>query len=1583
MASEYRYNVVVDVSINPQTNQGKTQVRGALNQIEQEAKRSRQNIERDHARSTTVLKNQEKELTDYHARLSASRRQTAIENFRAQENAHKKMITDAVALENSKNQRIAASNRNFHQQRFRDMQAAGQREEALMKLQMARQKKLMHDVQMGSQGLIYSPGQIRNQTASQASGQTRLSNFATSQINGGLADIDSILKGQKIADANRQVDALTKTTAKSTNALGMWGQAFKGAFIGAVAGITFSTIISGITGIARALGQAAVASVQFAADFEQTTNALKVFTGSTKLAQTELAAVGEVVKSVPGLRLQDAEVGYQRLRALGFEAKIAKGFIKELGEEKLLSGANDEAVERVIFNFAQIASGGQKISQELREIVTQMPTLKKVFQDAFGSINYGELQKLIDSNPDKFFQDLIDTMAQGDSVTGGFHSGITDLTNVLTQAGREFGKPLLQPLTDSIRDITTLIDANKNVWAEWGQSVGDSIQGVSDIMRALSESGAFRALVGNNTNGQTALADGLFGFSSIQGRRTRERREEINRPFGGKFIGGDATILKSDAEREAEIAESNAQNKADRIAENARKRELTLLKESGQSRIAILKDQSSVELALAESADALTLDQIMRKNKRISDIEQNHIKQEIARQSDYFNQVIALTTDTDEQAKLTLERNEKISGLNTQLRISEIEEAKQTRDDLRQILEQRRQDAIQFNQLEVRTVQQNIEKQNFALEQGLAQGTIKYEEYYQRQIEISNSNLAGLTKLNKDNLALQLQDEKLSLEARNNLIKESALEEQQLIQDNQQRIFQIEQQLLEQRKSLIRDYVGFIQSTISSASSVIENFTGLLFGQGATSGRSNQAIDFILGAGKTELKEIQNTIKNIYANQNLGSAMSDPQKNVLSDLEARSNSLRTSLERLEPLFDKVKEIYKGFDPSAQGVDRLERDLLIQRQRGDVQSINTQIEAQERIVNLTTEQVAREKELQVLINLKQQRDALGIQNLREQEEQYRKSIDGLKEYNKALADGDALATAFAQNKAIKSRLEDEGALMERIIAQQDYLQNGGVNEALRSQSEILEHIIDLRFKEYEIFTRSSKAQIDISQQLVFSQNEANARVLEFLAQQKGVTDIVSDAKINLLTSAYSGLDSVVGRLTQKFGIFSDAIRETITSLIKLALNPFLRRLFGGGAGGSAAIPGIPGLGGGGGFGQFGTPPFVSNFGSFGSSGGNFSGGSTGGALNSELLHAGLSQGSSGTVGGTGRASFSGILSSLAPVLGGGLGSALGGGSGLGGILGGVGGLAGGALVSALLSGSLTGATTGGIFAGGGLLGLSAVGGITLAAAPLLLLGAYFLGRNKARRRDETTRNQAMIDALKGLDDILSGVKSDRIDGQSALQQADQIRATYVENMSQLKDKKTRRIALADVSRLDSKISEIKAAVSAQESRKARLELSVPTFASGGSLGRYTNSNHVYNPQGYQSGGQAFGYFPSSGTTASFNERGSEYILDAETTRNVGVPELDKMRASRGKYVPAKYMGGLPGNSGGGGAQAPVIENHFVINQTDSGITVEMVKSIVRNATGSEENTANFVNNLVKKGGQPLNTLARSIENANKK
>lgn len=437
------------------------------------------------------------------------------------------------------------------------------------------------------------------------------------------------------------------------------------------------------------------------------------------------------------------------------------------------------------------------------------------------------------------------------------------------------------------------------------------------------------------------------------------------------------------------------------------------------------------------------------------------------------------------------------------------------------------------------------------------------------------------------------------------------------------------------------------------------------------------------------------------------------------------------------------------------------------------------------------------------------------------------------------------------------------------------------------------------KEADIQARESMiaSQVKIADATIYHSDQANAKVLEFLAQQKTVTDAVADAKIGVIQGTYNLIDKGLDKITSKLGAVGSILKDLLSTLIKASLNKFFLSLFGlNPQGGGTATAGGSG-GGGGGFlsgllhaiggggsvssgGVFsngtvgGTPPFVGNFfAPSGGVGGTFGGGALGSGGNpfaapsvlqmlglggpslSSSSVSGAAGGAAGAAGKAGVGAGGGILSQIfgggslgqlgkglgqaAPLLGLALGSQVGGSSITGQILGGIGGLAGGLAV-----GIGTGAigASGGIIGGlvGALGGTLAATGILAAVAVPLIIGAWLLGRDKLRKTEEKQRTAVLTDSKSKLSAILDDLRGGRIDSATALANAQAIRADYLTQVGTLKDKKTRNIAIATVRELDAIIGQISAAGAESDAASERFKLLVPTFATGGNIAFVSNA-----------------------------------------------------------------------------------------------------------------------------------------------
>ncbi len=382
-------------------------------------------------------------------------------------------------------------------------------------------------------------------------------------------------------------------------------------------------------------------------------------------------------------------------------------------------------------------------------------------------------------------------------------------------------------------------------------------------------------------------------------------------------------------------------------------------------------------------------------------------------------------------------------------------------------------------------------------------------------------------------------------------------------------------------------------------------------------------------------------------------------------------------------------------------------------------------------------------------------------------------------------------------------------MEFRLAQWRNFETSRYEEAKKAQDELdslddqIRHATDLDPQKIEIERRKAvleEAQADgnakasmaanaerLANAQIYHADRANAQVMEYLAKQKSVDDIVADARINTMEAVFGAIDAGLSKITSKLGIFGDIVKEIISGFAKMALSKVFMTLFGlspagsttqqsKGGGITSIFQGlIGGFGANNGasgsmiFGQGpgGTPtfsggPVMGNDGIVRNiqrviSGGNAPAGSkstqgiTG--LFSDYGQGGLTlPPEAGRVGAWGQLGnipggvqsglavalagktglARGLGSSLAPMLpflGAGLGSKLGGG-GFGSILGGAGGLLlGGAgafgLAGLLGTGTALAGTTGTVFGAGGFLGTAlGTGGAGAGAGSLASLGAFF-------------------------------------------------------------------------------------------------------------------------------------------------------------------------------------------------------------------------------------------------------------------
>lgn len=714
---------------------------------------------------------------------------------------------------------------------------------------------------------------------------------------------------------------------------------------------TFRAVENLLSGIASAATNAAIESVKVSAEYEKTRKSLEVFTGSARLANAELAEVSELARNTQGLSLPDAEKGTLRLRALGFEAKTARDLVAGIAKNKVLSGSDEQAVNRVIQNLEQLRAGSPQVKKDVQQMVLAIPTLSKVINESFGSVE--KFQAALRKNPDEALTKFAEAAKNTQVGNAGLSDSIIKLQNEFLTAQRLFGEPLLEPVTEGVKSLTKYLEENKEVWRGWGNYVADIIAGINaPDASSIPKPPEYNTL----PELDEAYNSGKIGFWKYATRGTSltiRDLDQMTRQFGEpdaistylnekQKVGQDQRILREGSKRlrpdgtidfsefsggktqkEIEADNKAIADKAKEDRERVRQQELTSIKRNADAVAAISKNRYETEQSLLDVNIRYTDQQEAAYIQRSAQIKQSFYAAERSRIESYYGKVISLSeAGSDEALKAEADKQKELANLNTQ----EVSEAYKTQRQIleleRKIQDERRQNNIKFNQIQANESQQTGAKQLFELQRNLDKGNVDYRDFYNQQVSIANDSLKTLLELNRKNLDLELQDKTLTFEQIRNLRRESALEDQRLTQENAERLYQIEKDSVERQKDLISTFAEFRSNIIASASDIQGGFADLFFGKGSTGGQSRTAVNALLDGYREGFnglsQEIEKYRQKAHAEDARLRTLSKNKSVVSTQTSDISSEIQKAQSDLKSLEDNLKMLTQGVSGFEQG-----------------------------------------------------------------------------------------------------------------------------------------------------------------------------------------------------------------------------------------------------------------------------------------------------------------------------------------------------------------------------------------------------------------------------------------------------------------------------------------------------------------------------------------------------------------------------------------------------------------------------------------------------------------------------------------
>jgi tape measure domain-containing protein len=226
-------------------------------------------------------------------------------------------------------------------------------------------------------------------------------------------------------------------------------------------------------GLSAPLGAFGIAAIKAAGDIEGLSLAMKsTFANagrSASEAATEIAALQEAAKA-PGLEFEQAVRASIRLQSVGFSAEESRKTITELANAIAATGGSAENLTSVTQQFAQMASKGSVLQEDLSIIKENLPSISGLMQKAFGTTTAEGLRNLGITGK-QFIEEMTKGMEGMARVEGGISNSITNAGSAITQflagVGQEINK-------------TFDLSSKSDQFSAYLKQLGDTFKNLSD-----------------------------------------------------------------------------------------------------------------------------------------------------------------------------------------------------------------------------------------------------------------------------------------------------------------------------------------------------------------------------------------------------------------------------------------------------------------------------------------------------------------------------------------------------------------------------------------------------------------------------------------------------------------------------------------------------------------------------------------------------------------------------------------------------------------------------------------------------------------------------------------------------------------------------------------------------------------------------------------------------------------------------------------------------------------------------------------------------------------------------------------------
>jgi tape measure domain-containing protein len=336
-------------------------------------------------------------------------------------------------------------------------------------------------------------------------------------------DPDGFVRGTTIVkQKSKELDAAATATQGSFGDIGQSVKFATAEFDSAIPGLQeiislFKIAGVAVVGMTAAMIAFGAAAANQNADLEAIRMGYAAYSDGAEDAAIKLKRLEEVAR-LPGLGFEEAIQGATRLRAVGFDARLAERALMGFGNALALVGGGKNELDRVILALSQIQSKGKVSAEEINQIAEVVPQIRQLMKDAFGTGDTEAIAKKFGSQ--EFILGIMEALDKLPAATGGAKNAFENMGDAIKRIMDQAGEAINRVFVPAINEVTKFGDflSSENFFGKAVDQMMTKFSGFSNqIMGMIGGFASSPITDAINSMGSFVASGDSFGDKLVRG----------------------------------------------------------------------------------------------------------------------------------------------------------------------------------------------------------------------------------------------------------------------------------------------------------------------------------------------------------------------------------------------------------------------------------------------------------------------------------------------------------------------------------------------------------------------------------------------------------------------------------------------------------------------------------------------------------------------------------------------------------------------------------------------------------------------------------------------------------------------------------------------------------------------------------------------------------------------------------------------------------------------------------------------------------------------------------------------------------